>query len=190
MTETPVHLLARVVEPISFTGLLIAKSSVIGLILLVIVYRRSAHCSWCGYLARLAACVIAAALIVAVFMAWMAYPADPDGIMGRGVSLSAYFCYLFLFSLPGPVFVSYFFLFLGLRRYAPGRCPKCGYDLTGNTSGRCPECGRELVPVTGTPSKGRNATDLGKVPPGASSTIFRLCLLGRGTCTNLHPPTC
>lgn len=24
---------------------------------------------------------------------------------------------------------------------APGRCIRCGYDLTGNTSGRCPECG-------------------------------------------------
>ncbi len=23
----------------------------------------------------------------------------------------------------------------------PGHCPRCGYDLTGNTSGRCPECG-------------------------------------------------
>lgn len=23
-------------------------------------------------------------------------------------------------------------------------CPKCSYDLTGNTSGRCPECGRKI----------------------------------------------
>ncbi len=32
----------------------------------------------------------------------------------------------------------------GLRRHdppAPGRCPACGYDLTGNESGKCPECG-------------------------------------------------
>ena len=32
-----------------------------------------------------------------------------------------------------------------LRRWreapAPGTCPCCGYDLTGNTSGRCSECG-------------------------------------------------
>ena len=28
------------------------------------------------------------------------------------------------------------------RRRPPGHCPKCGYDLTGNTSGLCPECGR------------------------------------------------
>ncbi len=27
------------------------------------------------------------------------------------------------------------------RRYPPGHCQKCGYDLTGNTSGACPECG-------------------------------------------------
>ena len=28
------------------------------------------------------------------------------------------------------------------RRSLPGHCPKCGYDLTGNTTGVCPECGR------------------------------------------------
>jgi hypothetical protein len=27
------------------------------------------------------------------------------------------------------------------RRYPPGHCQKCGYDLTGNESGKCPECG-------------------------------------------------
>lgn len=26
-----------------------------------------------------------------------------------------------------------------------GRCRRCGYDLTGNTSGVCPECGRALT---------------------------------------------
>ena len=25
-----------------------------------------------------------------------------------------------------------------------GECPKCRYDLTGNTTGRCPECGYEF----------------------------------------------
>ena len=29
-----------------------------------------------------------------------------------------------------------------LRRKRGGRCPQCGYDLTGNVSGVCPECGR------------------------------------------------
>jgi hypothetical protein len=27
------------------------------------------------------------------------------------------------------------------RRREAGRCPECGYDLTGNLSGVCPECG-------------------------------------------------
>ncbi len=26
----------------------------------------------------------------------------------------------------------------------PENCPKCAYDLTGNTSGRCPECGTQV----------------------------------------------
>jgi len=34
------------------------------------------------------------------------------------------------------------YLWLRLRRLpAPGRCQRCGYDLTGNVSGICPECG-------------------------------------------------
>ncbi len=35
---------------------------------------------------------------------------------------------------------------LDRRRYPPGHCQKCGYDLTGNVSGRCPECGSSLDP--------------------------------------------
>lgn len=31
------------------------------------------------------------------------------------------------------------------RRPAPGYCPACGYDLTGNISGVCPECGTANV---------------------------------------------
>ncbi len=30
------------------------------------------------------------------------------------------------------------------RRISPGRCPKCGYNLTGNVSGICPECGEPV----------------------------------------------
>lgn len=33
-------------------------------------------------------------------------------------------------------------LFYRDRRYPPGHCQRCGYDLTGNVSGACPECGR------------------------------------------------
>lgn len=29
-------------------------------------------------------------------------------------------------------------------RVRSGRCARCAYDLTGNTSGRCPECGEEI----------------------------------------------
>ncbi len=42
------------------------------------------------------------------------------------------------------------YLWLRLRRIpAPGRCRRCGYDLTGNVSGTCPECG------TGIPDNSR-----------------------------------
>ena len=35
-------------------------------------------------------------------------------------------------------------LFLTGRRVPPGRCPSCGYDLTGTPSPTCPECGAAL----------------------------------------------
>ncbi|MCH8253028.1 MAG: hypothetical protein IID36_11300 [Planctomycetes bacterium] len=31
------------------------------------------------------------------------------------------------------------------KRRKSGRCPRCGYDLTGNATGVCPECGREFA---------------------------------------------
>lgn len=33
---------------------------------------------------------------------------------------------------------------LARYRVRPGYCPRCDYNLTGNTSGRCPECGWTL----------------------------------------------
>ena len=30
------------------------------------------------------------------------------------------------------------------RRFPPGHCQACGYNLTGNTSGVCPECGERI----------------------------------------------
>jgi hypothetical protein len=30
------------------------------------------------------------------------------------------------------------------RRYPPGHCQECGYNLTGNVSGVCPECGAQI----------------------------------------------
>ena len=35
------------------------------------------------------------------------------------------------------------------RRRRTGRCPTCGYSLTGNTSGTCPECGTAILPSGG-----------------------------------------
>lgn len=34
------------------------------------------------------------------------------------------------------------------RRYPPGHCQRCGYNLTGNVSGKCPECGKPIKPHT------------------------------------------
>ena len=33
---------------------------------------------------------------------------------------------------------------LDRKKYPPGHCPRCGYNLTGNESGVCPECGRAV----------------------------------------------
>jgi len=46
----------------------------------------------------------------------------------------------------GAVYATGIALLIGIpfalrRRPKPGRCRKCGYDLTGNVSGVCPECG-------------------------------------------------
>jgi hypothetical protein len=38
------------------------------------------------------------------------------------------------------------------RRFPPGHCRKCGYNLTGNVSGICPECG-EKVDVQAVPKR-------------------------------------
>ncbi|GMU24134.1 MAG: hypothetical protein AMXMBFR13_42110 [Phycisphaerae bacterium] len=42
------------------------------------------------------------------------------------------------------------------RRFPPGHCPQCGYNLTGNTSAVCSECGSPApaahLPVSGAAS--------------------------------------
>ena len=45
---------------------------------------------------------------------------------------------LFLFALPSALWLATKLIF---PRWELGRCGRCGYDLTGNTSGVCPECG-------------------------------------------------
>ncbi len=47
-------------------------------------------------------------------------------------------------------------LWLRDRRYPPGHCRKCGYDLTGNVSGICPECGT-AIRAGGDPSSQESA---------------------------------
>ena len=37
-----------------------------------------------------------------------------------------------------------YLFWLDRRRFPPGHCQRCGYDLTGNVSGRCSECGVEI----------------------------------------------
>lgn len=41
-----------------------------------------------------------------------------------------------------------------LRQPPPGHCPKCGYNLTGNTTGRCPECGTTVCRSARVSSRG------------------------------------
>ena len=53
-----------------------------------------------------------------------------------------------LFAVPTAI------LFWRDRRFPPGHCPRCGYDLTGNVTGVCSECGTA-------------------VPPGGSSAFLR-----------------
>jgi len=37
------------------------------------------------------------------------------------------------------------------RRPPPGHCPRCRYNLTGNTTGVCPECGQPVPPPSTRP---------------------------------------
>ena len=53
--------------------------------------------------------------------------------------------------LPAIWLTSWFFKWQNQRRLAKvGKCPSCGYDLTGNETGVCPECGATGVAETRT----------------------------------------
>jgi len=50
------------------------------------------------------------------------------------------------------------------RRFPPGHCQHCGYDLTGNTSGTCPECG-SLIRIREQQSDIAAMSEGGHLPP-------------------------
>jgi predicted Zn-ribbon and HTH transcriptional regulator len=58
------------------------------------------------------------------------------------LSLSYFACSLSILLLVGALPTA--FLWYRDRRYPPGHCQTCGYDLTGNETGTCPECGARL----------------------------------------------
>lgn len=62
-------------------------------------------------------------------------------------------------AMEGPVPGLVFGLFKSLRPRPTGRCQKCDYDLTGNTSGICPECGT-VAPKRGTSPRGQQSQHL------------------------------
>ena len=56
--------------------------------------------------------------------------------------MSGLSCPIWMLVLPAALPTA--FLLYRDRRYPPGHCQGCGYDLTGNESGVCPECGRAV----------------------------------------------
>ena len=86
---------------------------------------------------------VAGAMTAAFAAARLAAPWMPDPADGPGAFLLG-----LLVGLPGGLVVATVLIQVilqamrpCLRRERPGRCRRCGYDLTGNASGTCPECG-------------------------------------------------
>jgi hypothetical protein len=69
-------------------------------------------------------------------------------------------CWLVLVGCAIPVYVLWRW---DARSSLPGKCGKCGYDLTGNVSGRCPECGAAIdgksTPVVAIQQTGQQTAD-------------------------------
>jgi hypothetical protein len=75
----------------------------------------------------------------AVFALWSSYALWPHNYRSSSgtVIVSVPLWILFLLASAPTALLWY----LDRRRFPPGHCERCGYDLTGNTSGRCSECG-------------------------------------------------
>ncbi|MCG8405830.1 MAG: hypothetical protein MI923_11595 [Phycisphaerales bacterium] len=79
------------------------------------------------------------------------YLSESDGGHGLGLPRSTRFGMKTTFSTPmWLLFIlimipTAFLMYPDRRRYRPGHCQQCGYDLTGNTSGICPECGTKVT---------------------------------------------
>jgi hypothetical protein len=80
---------------------------------------------------------------------WTKYDCRPFGVldwMGMGVTVPLWGPSLLAVVYPAKVFGPRYLRRRRRDRWAgSGRCRRCGYDLTGNTSGRCPECGTEVA---------------------------------------------
>ena len=68
-----------------------------------------------------------------VSLLWMSVvPISGPYVLGPGFKIAS-MCALAVAGLLGKLWYG--------RKFPPGHCVKCGYNLTGNVSGRCPECG-------------------------------------------------
>ena len=76
-------------------------------------------------------------------------PVSFQGDFGRSLDLRATWIPLWI-PLALCAIPTAFLWYCDRRRFAPGHCQRCGYDLTGNVSGRCSECGEKVSAAEGT----------------------------------------
>jgi hypothetical protein len=74
--------------------------------------------------------------------AWGRMRSPAGGVLGAS-TLSRVTIPIWLVFLPAFVLTA-FLWWRDRRRFPPGHCQNCGYNLTGNVSGRCPECGTPI----------------------------------------------
>ena len=80
--------------------------------------------------------------------AWSIGPASQDFHLWMvkwqifGVTVRSFPTWMFLIAGLLPTYLAWRRLH---RKYPPGRCQCCGYDLTGNVTGKCSECGTSIA---------------------------------------------